>query len=444
MIEPEDVYNIVKKYKNARQKFVNSNTLTAIGKEIAINPKNKELTVKWLSEKERRLEKINGFDLTAQIRYSKTLYKELTFLKNLLYWFNFTDFEKITEEDLAKLIEGIEKKTIVTVAGNPLSNFSKKDYYTKVFRGKNTFFGFIHKNLLAQEIIIRKFQEEEEVRFFDFDTLLKIVDNTVLSSHKLAFWLLFDTGIEVNALVQLRKSDFSLEPDPINNDSYFKLNIRKEISKKTRQKRFLPILQLKANELLKTCLENLKDSDKLFNFNPPALNKALKLIVRKLNLKTQGEIADEIRIKDFRSSAACYWGNLGYSVDFINVRLGHKLSSREIDKYESFRAINQEKPRQEIYNLNYKELEKKYNELYGIAQRQEKEIQKIPKLEYTVLGQSILFNVIFEGFTPHELMKIIEKNRKKKGLQTFEQFYKENALKEPYKKILKSLKPYGI
>lgn len=357
----EDVYNSIKRYNSAKTKFLSMDHIKVENRRIKINLKNKELAVDWLEHYEEQLKHTNGYDKKAEIRNSKTLYKQLYLLKNALYWFNDIDLDKVTKEDIKRVFEGLEKGIIRSVSGKNIK--TKQDYYTKVFKGRVTLFGFLKKNALAQDVIIRKYTESEEVRYFDFDTFRVIVDNSKLSTHKLAFWLLYDTAIEVNALVQLRKSDFTKEYDPDTKQDYYRVRVRKEISKKSRQKRYLDIYYPEANTLLDTHFSNLKDDDKLFNFNPPALHKALKLIVRNHNLKTKGDTAQEIALKDFRSSCATNLLRLGFSTDYIKARLGHKPSSTSIDRYVNYLGLKQEKPRREIEKLNIKQLQKQINEL---------------------------------------------------------------------------------
>lgn len=358
----KNLYNTIQRFHNAKLNFINQKVMEIKNVKIPINTSNHKLAIDFLNEKEKILQKQFGFEKEAQKRYYKTLGKELTFLKNILYWFNDLNLKQITKGDIEKVFLGIETGEIKTIRNKELSTSSKKDYYTKAFRGKSGFFGYINKNNLAKEIIIRKFSNDNEVRFFEKDTLLKIMEYAKYNNHKLAFLLLFDTGIEVSALCQLKKTDFTEHYDE-DKKQYYKVNIRKEISKKNRQKRNLDIYLPETQNKLRIHLESLQDNDFLFNFRPPAIAKALKQIVRQHKLRTKGDTAKEIKIKDFRSSCATFLLSLGYNTDFIKVRLGHKFSSNVIDRYVSYLGIKQEKPRKEIESISYKELENKYNNL---------------------------------------------------------------------------------
>ncbi len=356
-----DLYGYTQRYEKGKKKFRKITKISNGKNFIKVRKENKKYALEWLNKKEERLKKINGYETEAQIRYCKTLSKEITFLKNVLIWFNDIDLKKLCLEKLENVYEGLEKGEIVATSGKALSDSSREDYYKKVFKGDNTFFGYLDKSNLAKQVIIRKFRKPEIVRFFDDDIFYKIVNSCKLISHKLAFWILYDTGTEINAVLQLKKSDFTKNYDEDDNETFYKVNIRLDISKKNRQKRHLDILNPELNRLLENYLDTVDDY--LFNFKPGALRKALNIICKNHNLRTRGEIAKHINIKDFRNSMATGMLKKGYSSDDIKGRLGQKWSSRAIDRYISHLGLNQEKMRKKLVKSKYIDLQKKYDNL---------------------------------------------------------------------------------
>lgn len=380
-----DTYNILSQYRKSFKKFIENDTIKSYKGIIHIRPKNKELVLKWLKDSERRLQNINGYDLEAKVRYYKTLYKQLNiFAKNILFWFNHIDLDKVNEKDIRLVYNGLEQNKITSISGKYLKNNSKKDYYSKVFRGKKSFFGFLGKDNLCKDVVLRQFNDPEEVRFFDFDTLQVIVNNTTLSSHRLAFWLLFDTGIEINALCQITKNNFILKDDK-ETKPYYIVHIGKEISKKKRQIRDIYIYFNETNDLLMNYLASLKDDERLFDFNPPALYKALKIIVHKHNLKVKPTNLP-IQIKDFRSSMASYFlTSEGWTTDEVKNRLGHKPSSDVIDKYVSYHSLNTNKKRKEKQLLNFRNYEQKYREYEEKVRNLSQKIEDLEKDRETLM-----------------------------------------------------------
>ena len=59
---------------------------------------------------------------------------------------------------------------------------------------------------------------------------------------------------------------------------------------------------------------------------------------------------DMIRWKDLRSGMACHLLKQGWTTDEVNFRLGHKPSSREIDVYVSYLAVDRRKPKKKVYD----------------------------------------------------------------------------------------------
>jgi integrase len=324
-------------------------------KTLIIREDNRKIARKWIDGEEERLANINGYSPVARNRNAKTLCKNLGYLKNILYWFNDKSLTEITKDDIKRVYQGIEKGEITTLLGRVLADSSKKDYYGKMF--KSGFFKFFNKHGYGQEIILRKIKEDTEVRFFEEKTFKKIVNNTKLKSHEMLFYLLFDTGIEISAILQLIAQDFTLQSDETG-DSYYVVHVPNEISKKTRPKRDIFIHFEKTNELLKSYLNNLRPEDKLFNFGEKNIGNVLKDIVINNNLKVIPSLT-KIQIKDFRSSAACYFLTQGWSTDEIKQRLGHKPSSTVIDKYVNYLCLNQKKKREQVQQINLKEISDK-------------------------------------------------------------------------------------
>lgn len=360
----EDLYNHIKKFKNRFENFKTGETLrVGVGKKahnIELNINNRDLVVKWINHKKLELENVNGYEKEAQVRYYNTLYKQLTtYMVNVLYWFNHKNLQDITSEDIKKIYVGLEEGSLATIKGRKnLSYRTRKDFYGRVFKGG--FFKFIGKDKMAEKVIKRKFVEASEVKFFEFKILKIITDNTATNSHRLAFWLMFDTGIEVKALCQLTKKDFEWIKEE--KDSYYMLHVEKNISKKSRRKRDIYVHFNETNVLLKTHLKRLENDEKLFNFKPPALYHALKKVVDEFKLTTRPG-GKSITLKDFRSSMATYFLSQGFSTDFVKQRLGHAPSSTEIDRYVNYLGISQKKQRKKAKEIELKDIQDKYEKL---------------------------------------------------------------------------------
>lgn len=356
-----DLYKAVDSYKKRIKKFAEKPVLKLKGgKELKIRPENVKLTLGYMKHKEDYLKNVNGQSKEAKCRYYKTLLKELSYINNILYWFNDWDLRKITEKEISQVYNDLESDKLRTFRGKTVAELSKKDYYSKFM--KNGFFEFFGKDKIAREVILRKYHEEPEVRFFELNDLKKMVTHAQRIEHRLMLWLMFDTGIEIQAILQLEKKDFTREYDNETKTHYWMVHVRKEISKKFRSRRDLYIHFQETNRLLEEYLPKIEDTDSLFNFGPRNAYKIVKELSAKLNIKVKPS-NDPVNLRDFRSSMATYFlGMAKWSTDEVKARLGHKPSSRVIDRYVSYLGLNQEKKRKQAVELDFSNYKRQYEE----------------------------------------------------------------------------------
>lgn len=353
-----DVHGAIQRLRTARRAF-DSSEWRIKGETLHIREDNLKIAREWLDQEEERLAWATGYEKSAQVRNALTLNKDIGYLKNILYWFNDRSLHDITKEDIKQVYEGLEKGTLRTIYGKQLTPASRNDYYKKMFKGG--LFRYLNKDGLAREVILRRFNQEPDVRFFDYDTFLKIVENTRLTSHRLAFWLAYDIGLEGKALLQLRKADFSYHEDK-ELGWFYRVHIPNEISKKTRTRRDVDVFFNRTNELLKPHLEQLQRDDLVFNFGLRNLEKALTTIVKKHDLRTYST-GEPITLKDFRSSVATYFLQEFYPTGFIKKRLGHSPSSPLIDRYASYLGLDERKQRKQAAQIDLKNYQEQYNKL---------------------------------------------------------------------------------
>jgi integrase len=356
----EDVYNQVRRYERCKKRLDTEGTLRKRKGFFKVLPESKDLILRFLDKKEEDFRDIYGHTEEAKIRNSKTLYKDLTsYLSNVAFWFNNKPFTEITEDDIRIVYRKLEAGQLESVTGKILSDISLRDIYNRVMKG--AFFKMLGKDEFAENVIKRKISEKQEVRFFDLDTLKKIADLASTNTQRLAFWLLFDTGIEVSALVQLKKSNFEIKKDDETKTEFYIVHIPKTISKKGRRVRSNYVHFSESNDLLKKYLAGLDENEKLFNMQPFALYRALERLNEEYHFKTKPE-GKEITIKDFRSSCATYFLQQSWTTDEIKGRLGHAPSSSEIDKYVNYLGLHQNKRRIQDLKVDFNNYKEKHDE----------------------------------------------------------------------------------
>jgi len=133
----------------------------------------------------------------------------------------------------------------------------------------------------------------------------------------------------------------------------------------------------------------LQDDDKLFQFEYKMADKFLKRAVGIVGAKCIPK-GQPVTWKDFRSSMACNFLKQEWTVDEVNARLGHKPSSREIDKYVNFLALNRHQPKLKAYKFSMQKLESdldaKGQELKYATEKIKRQEADIEALKKSILG----------------------------------------------------------
>ena len=83
-----------------------------------------------------------------------------------------------------------------------------------------------------------------------------------------------------------------------------------------------------------------------------SLDRAVR--ITRVNCAPGGQ---KVTLKDLRSSMACDLLNKGWTTDEVNYRLGHRPSSREIDKYVTWLALDQQRPKRRVFESNLAQLQ---------------------------------------------------------------------------------------
>lgn len=127
-------------------------------------------------------------------------------------------------------------------------------------------------------------------------------------------------------------------------------------------------------------LADLKEDDPLFTFGHRQAAKMLSRAVSLTNARCL-PAGQPVTLKDLRSSMACDLLSKGWTTDEVNARLGHKPSSRELDKYVNFLAINRDRPKRKFQETQITALIEK---LDALQHREKLHIQRQERLQAEV------------------------------------------------------------
>jgi len=376
------------KYLEKKEKILNE-------KSICIQ--NRILFKKFFEHEEYKLKRTNGLRELDEGTY-KTLIGYICRFWNINKWFNNKPLKNITKEDIKKVYDGLEDGNIVNIKGKPFKD--RKSYYNKVFKSK--LFHMIGKDELAREVMeYYKPNNDDEVRFIEEESVKKLCNVVISPKHKTLLWLSFDIGENINSLLKLKKQDCIRQIDRDTKLPEYRINLRQEILKRSRKARSEITNYQETVEFLDNILKDLKDNQNVFNFQYRMAKKFLDRSVKITGVKCIPK-GQAVTWKDLRSSMACVLLDKGWTTDEINARLGHKPSSREIDKYVNFKAIGKKKPQRKVYEHN---LSKIQAEMEEGKDREKLLMQRMEKLNNKIESNEKNFGLLNKFFDNPKIQK---------------------------------------
>jgi len=317
----------------------------------SICEKNRKLFKEFFEYEEYKLKRVNGLDKLDESTYN-TLGGYVQKLTNVNKWFKNKPWKELTKEDIKKVYDALEDGKIKNKMGQKIGDL--KGYYGKIFKSKP--FELAGKTEIVNEVMeFYKRNDKQEVRFIEEETFRKIASVVIKPEHKFLLWLSFDIGENINTLIQLKKADFFRQINPNTKEAEYVVNLPKDKLKRTRQTRSEITNFKETIEFADIILQNLKDDELPFKFGYRQSKKFLDRAVKITNAKCIPK-GQPVTWKDLRSSMACYLLKSSWSLDEVNSRLGHKPSSREIDKYINFLAIKRHDTKKKLYDNDVRRL----------------------------------------------------------------------------------------
>jgi len=348
--------------------------------DTSICKANRDLYKEFFEFEEHKLKRVNGLAKIDEASY-KTLYRYISRFKTVNLWFKNKAWKDLTKEDIQTVYDDLEDGKILNSKGQPFKD--KRSYYNKIFKSK-PFKLAGHKDDLSREVL-EYFTDtkDKEVRFVDEEGFKKLVSVVSKPEHLLLFWLAWDIGENVSSLLKLTKKDFTRQINKHAKSPEYLVNLPKPTLKRSRQSRSELTLYSETVRYIDIILERGKEvtvkdkkeknkktkkkfipyepNDKIFNFEKRQASKVFDITVKKTGVKVI-PIGDKPTWKDLRSGMACHLFKSGWHSDDINLRLGHKISSRELDVYVSYLAANKLTPKKQLFQSNLEEVQDELEE----------------------------------------------------------------------------------
>lgn len=342
---------------NYKQYYLKNRQLLDNSKELP--EENKEWIRKFFEYQEIKLKRMNGLSHIDAKSY-RTLYHYTNRFEQVSRWFNYKPCTEWTAKDVARVYNDLEDGKILNKLNKPFSPASRSDYYNKFFKSKP--FLMLRLSEAAKDIIEYNPKSKEEVRYLEEKDFHEITKWVRKDEFILLYWLLWDYGENIDATLQLKKSDFVEQKNSDTKEPEYKLWWPKEILKRSRRQRAALNLHNETYNLLNIHLNKLNDNDLLFpKITGERARYHFRYACKRAKIKTKPDNKSPT-LKDLRSSMACYCLKAGFSREEINNRLGHTPSSKEIDKYINFLAIDTSKTKKRANNFKIDDVKEEFDE----------------------------------------------------------------------------------
>ncbi len=319
---------------------------------------NRRLFERFFEHQEYKLKRMNRLSKLDEATY-KTLNYYVSRLRTVNRWFANKPWEELARADIKRVYDDVEDGTIKRLSGKPFKG--RDSYYNLILCGKP--FELAGKAKLAGEVMeFRAPEHPGEVRFIREDTFRRLVDVVIKPEHKAFLWLAWDIGENGGSLLQLRRRDLLRQVDPHTKEPEYTIALRREILKRSRTPRTDITNYKETVTFLDLILRSVDDDGPLFTFGTRMAMKVLDRATRITGAKCI-PAGQKITLKDLRSSMACDLLSKDWSTDEVNQRLGHKPSSREIDKYVNWLALDRRRPKRKFHEGQVAELQQRVEEL---------------------------------------------------------------------------------
>lgn len=328
------------------------NGKAALLADAAICEANRELFAQFFEFEEYKLKRQNGLRELDNACF-KTLYGYLMRFRNVNAWFGNKPWSALTKDDIKQVYDDLEDGRIKTKKGIPFTD--RQSYYNKVFKSKP--FRLAGKSDLAKDVIEFSTADRKEVRFVTEEAFRTLVSVVSKPHHLLLFWLAWDIGENVDALLKLTKQDFVPQVNRYTQEREYLVNLPQNKIKRSRRSRSEPTLYPETVRFADMVLVPLGPQDKAFNFEYRQALKLMHTIVRKTQATTMPS-GQPVRWKDLRSGMACHLLRMGWSSDEVNARLGHTPRSDALDAYINYLAIDRERPKQKLVTSSVESLQR--------------------------------------------------------------------------------------
>lgn len=327
-----------------------------------IRKENRRVIGEFYEFEEYKLKRKNQLPKLDDACY-KTLYSYIHRFRNVNKWFNNKPWRDLTKADIKRVYDALEDGQIKNHRGQAIAD--RASYYNKILKSKP--FRIVGKEEMAREVIEFYTRSKQDVRFVTEETFRKLIAVLSKPQHLLLFWLAWDLGENVDALLKLTKRDFTRQKNPHTHEPEYLVNLQKAKLKRSRQARTEPTLYAETVRYADIVLERLKADEPLFTFGYRQALKLMHSAVEKTGA-TCLPSNEPVRWKDLRSGMACHLLKNGWTREEVDARLGHTPNSSALNAYLNYLAIDRQKPKKRLFDSSLEHVQSELED----ARRREK------------------------------------------------------------------------
>lgn len=344
----------------------------ALLSDTSINEYNRNLFKTFFEWEEEKLKRTNNLSQLDESSY-KTLKDYPNRFRNVNEWFKNKSWNTLSVDEIKKVYNDLEDGIIVNHLGKPFGD--KRSYYNKIFKSKPfKLAGLRDKVDTALEFFTDK--RRKEVQFISEESFKKMVSCCANPNHLVLLWLSWDVGENINSLLELKKKNFKRQINKDTNEPEYLIYLPFYILKRSRQMRTEPTLFVETANLLDIVLSGLNPEDKIFSFGYRQALKIFNSVARKSKTKCE-PTGKKPSWKDLRSGMACNLFVKGWSVEDLNLRLGHSPTSQWFNSYVNYLAVNKQRAKKE-HNINsFNDLKEQFEEAKQREKAKSKDIDML-------------------------------------------------------------------
>jgi integrase len=284
----------------------------------------------------------------------RTQTRNIFLLKTISRFFKHKPFNKLTEQDIEKLIKALNENKLKKLNGSPYSEQVKSNLKITFVSFLRYVMGDTPKFHKLTSWIDSSYKKKEVVELSEGE-VLKMLNKCITLRQKIIIAGLFDSGARIEEFLNVRVEDCILVEGAV---PYYKFRLREEFSKT--EGRVVSLLWKHTTPILKGWLEECPNKNKLHEPLFPTTYDGVRKTLYKIGKKALGR---SVNPHLFRHSSATFYASRGYDYFQLCKRFGWQIGSNVPHKYIHKSGIKEKEVVEKFKKESLEDLEKEIDML---------------------------------------------------------------------------------